>query len=548
MTGTVILAAHGAGDGSEANAAVHGLAEELQARGDVPHAVAAFHLGSPHFSTVLDDVDADVVTVVPVMTSLGHYAELVLPRELARCARYPAVSCHITEPLGTHPRLVEITQRRIAALAARFDLDPMDCHVLIVGHGTPRNHSSRLATETLAARIQATTVHAAFLEEPPTVDQACDGLPPGPLIVVPFLIGGGTHAMHDIPRELGLQADSWPATGTVGDRRILCEHAVGTWPELLDVVRDRLRPTGPAVHTSGRDAALRLGTRNSPLARWQAEFVGSRLQAHGHQVTVVEFTTSGDRDPSSAIADLPSSAPFTDDIDTALHSGDIDVAVHSLKDLSLKPSAALQTVAIMQRGAAGEALVTRTPTTVDGLPEDAIVGTSAPRRAAQILAIRPDLECRPIRGPVQSRIQQVLDGAFDAAVLAIAGLQRLGCRDHWTALPIAEFLPAPGQGAVALQARADDAHTARICATLHDSGTGRAVASELALQGCVDQNSSIVCAAWAIGNTLIHLHGRLLAPDGRWTRDVLVRGRDPQAVGREAFERLSTTAVRGGET
>jgi hydroxymethylbilane synthase len=284
---------------------------------------------------------------------------------------------------------------------------------------------------------------------------------------------------------------------------------------------------------------LRLGTRTSALARWQARRVAQRLWRERFEVRLIEITTSGDRDLARPIDDLPSDSPFTDDIEAALRAYRIDLAVHSLKDMALDQPDDLVTGAILERGDPRESLVSRGGRTLAELPPGATVGTSGLRRRAQILRLRPDLHPGPMRGAVDDRVRQVREGRFDAAVLAVAGLARLGLQDEVAEIfPFETFVPAPGQGALAVQARAGDERALRAAAALDDRRARRATDAERWLQRLFEPSNEVSLAAHASAPDDVALFARLVRKDGRRANDVWARGSTPERVADEAAGRL----------
>ncbi len=556
MTKTaLILAAHGAGEESEANALVRDLAEALRARGRFAEVAAAFNLGSPKFAEALDHVRAERVVVVPIMTSEGYFSETVLPRELARSAGYIERHVRITQPIGTHPRIADI----LAELAMRtirwFGLDAGETTLIVVGHGTERHRWSREATERLCETLRAkglcAAVHPAFLDESPRVEDAPKRTATKHMIVVPFLIGGGYHATHDIPQRLGLTpaADGQlPVCGSMGDRFIVCTEALGRQPELTDIIeQSALAEAGPANSqppveprepTVARPT-LRLGTRGSALAMWQANHVAEKLRALGLALELIQIKTQGDRDLDSPIHELGSAGPFSDEIEEALLRGDIDIAVHSLKDLPVEGRNGLVIAAVLERGDPRETLVSRDNLTLDRLPPGAVVGTSSPRRAAQLKHLRPDLETAPIRGPVEDRVRQVRRGAFDAAVLAAAGLERLGLlHEAAEVFEVGRFIPAPAQAALAVQARSEDREVLRMLRRLDHEPTRRSVKAELEFLRPYESNQEITAAAYAwVERNAIRMHARLTAADGTILWDEVIEGRNPLGMAEIAIRR-----------
>jgi hydroxymethylbilane synthase len=295
---------------------------------------------------------------------------------------------------------------------------------------------------------------------------------------------------------------------------------------------------------------LRIGARGSSLSMWQVHHAIELLHRRGVPVELVVLSSSGDRDRNVAIEDLPSAAPFADDLEDALKAGTIDVAVHSLKDLALVPSAGLVVSALLPRGPVTESLVSRNHLRFDELPRGAVIGTCSSRRQAQVHLRRPDLVCRPIRGPVDDRVDQVRAGRFDAAILATAGLERLRLSDAITeTFSASDFVPAAGQGALALQVRATDAEARALTASLDHFATRLATTAELGAErhlgsagqlppqrGC--RAGGPVAAAHAFArHAFIALHVRLLSRDGGEAVNVMASGTDPDRVALDAAER-----------
>jgi hydroxymethylbilane synthase len=245
---------------------------------------------------------------------------------------------------------------------------------------------------------------------------------------------------------------------------------------------------------------LRIGTRSSPLARWQAEWVADQLR-HCHpglEVVLVEIKTEGDRDRNTPLAQLGGTGVFTKEIQRAVLSRDVEVAVHSLKDLPTAGHAELALAAIPPREDVSDALVAPTHGTLDALPPGARVGTGSIRRRAQLLHLRHDLQIVPIRGNVETRLRQTLEGVLDAVVLAWAGLRRLGLQHLATQrLAPPTFLPAVGQGALAVECHRDDFATLQLLACLDDPVSRRAVVAERQALAELEGGCLIPLAAWA---------------------------------------------------
>jgi uroporphyrin-III C-methyltransferase len=235
----LVLAAHGSRHEPEANALVRRLAESLRGRRVFDEVAVAFHQGEPGFDSVLDEVSAEEITVVPLLTSAGHYNDVVLPDALARNRRHAEVRLRQTPPVGTHSGIAPLVARRVTELL-REGIAPRDeVSLLIVGHGTRRHGESRASTlqlvETLRRRRVAGEVLAGFLDDDPTVGEALSRARCPTVVVVPFLIGGGSHALEDLPRL----AASTP------DVRVVIDHAVGAYAGLEEIVLDLARRHTP---------------------------------------------------------------------------------------------------------------------------------------------------------------------------------------------------------------------------------------------------------------------------------------------------------------
>ena len=270
-------------------------------------------------------------------------------------------------------------------------------------------------------------------------------------------------------------------------------------------------------------SALRIGTRASRLALLQTEIVAASLRQAWPDVAleVVEITTAGDRDRTSPLTSGEGAGWFTSAIQDALLADEVDLAVHSYKDLPTARPDGLVIAAVPQRADPRDALVSRGGATLAGLPAGAVVGTSSPRRAAQTTALRPDLELRPIRGNVDTRLAKVDAGEYDAALFAIAGLERLGVADRAShVFGFEEMLPAPAQGALAVECRRDDSETRRLLAAIDDRDLRGLVSAERAFLAALEAGCSFPAAAYAESfGTTLKLHG-LVAPEG-----VLVRSK-----------------------
>jgi hydroxymethylbilane synthase len=246
-----------------------------------------------------------------------------------------------------------------------------------------------------------------------------------------------------------------------------------------------------------RRSVLRLGTRGSPLALAQTGWVAQRLRNAGVQVRIVPVRTAGDT-CSDPVADLGVGV-FVSALREALVAGEVDAAVHSYKDLPTAADPRLMLAAVPERADPRDALVARDGMVLGELPPGAVLGTGSPRRAAQLRALGLELQVVPIRGNVDSRIRRVIDGELDGVVVAAAGLARLGRITEATELiDPQQMLPAPGQGALACECRADDLDTARVLAVFFDDpGVRAAVTAERTLLAALEAGCSAPVGALA---------------------------------------------------
>lgn len=251
---------------------------------------------------------------------------------------------------------------------------------------------------------------------------------------------------------------------------------------------------------------LVLGTRTSDLALWQTDHIIEKLQAAWPdlQCERMPFITKGDRTQAQGkpLPAIGGKGLFTAELEASLRSGQIDLAVHSLKDLPVEESPGLVIGAITSRADVRDALVARNGWTLASLPKGAIVGTSSTRRAAQLLSHRPDLTVRSIRGNVATRVRKVFDGDYDATLLAVAGLERLGLMANVTEiLPLEIMLPAPGQGALAVQCRADDWATLDLLSAIDSGAVHAAVTAERTFLHLLGGGCSAPVAAYATSDS-----------------------------------------------
>jgi hydroxymethylbilane synthase len=286
--------------------------------------------------------------------------------------------------------------------------------------------------------------------------------------------------------------------------------------------------------------SLTFATRPSKLARWQTNWVMSALQRAwpGLECRQVVITTQGDRNLDQPLPEIGGKGLFTQELEAELLAGKVQAAVHSLKDLPVEDPPGLAVGAIPRRADVRDVLISKDGLTLDQLPPGALVGTSSLRRTAQLRAYRPDLRVEPLRGNVDTRIRRALEGQFDAILLAGAGVTRLGLSEHisqW--LPLEVMLPAPGQGALAVQCRSGDEQTLNYLAAIDDSQTRQAVLAERVFLAALGGGCSLPVGAYAVvQDGQIHLQGAAAAVDGSRLVRVQASGQNPQAVGQQAAQ------------
>jgi len=287
---------------------------------------------------------------------------------------------------------------------------------------------------------------------------------------------------------------------------------------------------------------LRIGTRDSALARWQAEWVAAQLAARSVEVELVPIHTSGDADQQGPIGQIGSQGVFTSELQRALLERRIDLAVHSLKDLPTDPVEGLALGAVPARAPVADALLAASGVELDDLPGGAVVGTGSLRRRAQLLHARRDLEVRDIRGNVDTRLRKLDQSEYDAIVLAEAGLVRLGLAERITQrLPAEVMLSAVGQGALGLELRIDDAATIETVRPLDHPPTHAAVIAERALLAALQGGCLAPIAAHARQSAgQLKLDARVIHPQGSQRLDASETGPldDPVGVGRRAADSL----------
>ena len=268
---------------------------------------------------------------------------------------------------------------------------------------------------------------------------------------------------------------------------------------------------------AGMDRPLRIGTRQSPLAVVQAKMVANALLSEhgwrGDQVKLVPMVASGDKIQDRALADVGGKALWTKELDRALLAGEIDCAVHSMKDVETLRQDKMLIAAMLERADIHDRLVGAD--SIDELPQGAVVGTASPRRKAQLLHHRPDLDIRLIRGNVQTRLTKIEDGEYAATLLAAAGLDRLDMSDIGQEISDEQMLPAPAQGAIGIECLDADYHVRRLLKAVSCEETNLAVTAERSfLKELSADCHSPVAALATVYNQEVHLRAQLLLPDG----------------------------------
>jgi hydroxymethylbilane synthase len=300
-------------------------------------------------------------------------------------------------------------------------------------------------------------------------------------------------------------------------------------------------------------AILRIGSRGSQLALWQANYISERLRARGHEVEIEIIHTTGDKITDVPLAQVGTKGGlgkgiFTKEIEEALAAGRINLAVHSLKDLPTELATGFEIAAITTREDARDAFCSRLYSKIEDLPQRARVGTSSLRRQAQLKAIRPDLDMHPLRGNVDTRLRKLEQGEYDAIILASAGLKRLGKTELIKQIIPAEIMcPAAGQGALGIEIREGDSATRQHLEFLNDPAARAATTCERALLNRLGGGCQVPIGAFAeVRNGKLHLDAIVADPDGskllRESRDGSLD--NPEGLGSAVGETLLS---RGGD-
>ncbi|MBI3932765.1 MAG: hydroxymethylbilane synthase [Acidobacteria bacterium] len=285
---------------------------------------------------------------------------------------------------------------------------------------------------------------------------------------------------------------------------------------------------------------IRIGSRGSALALWQAEHVKAHLGTLGHTAEIRVITTTGDRVLDRRLEAVGGKGAFLKEIEEALLAEEVDLAVHSLKDVPTQLPDGLRLAAFLERADPRDALLSASGRGLAELPDGARVGTTSLRRRAQIRAFRPGLVLADLRGNVDTRIRRLREGQYEAVILALAGLTRLGRREEVTEVLEADvLLPAPGQGAIALECRSGDERIESAVAPLDHAPTARAVAAERSFLSALGGGCNVPLGAYAqVGADGLRLRALVARPDGSEVLRGEGQGKDPEALGRSVAKDL----------
>jgi hydroxymethylbilane synthase len=292
---------------------------------------------------------------------------------------------------------------------------------------------------------------------------------------------------------------------------------------------------------------LRIGTRGSMLARWQAEFIRKQLfQVAGVEAEIVIIKTSGDKMQQSSLAQIGGKGIFIKELEEALLEESVDLAVHSVKDIPTETPGRLFFPAVCRRDDVRDCLISNTGTPLANLKKGARVGTGSLRRQAQLLHYRPDLDIRELRGNVDTRLRKVESGEYDAIVLSKAGLDRLGWSQRITEPLSTEIsLPAVGQGAIAIESRVKDEEAGKVLGRLDDWETRTAIIAERALLAALHGGCQVPLGAWArIERGELLMEAVVCSVDG--VQYVRHRATAPPEQAAELGEHMARLLVEGG--
>jgi hydroxymethylbilane synthase len=293
-------------------------------------------------------------------------------------------------------------------------------------------------------------------------------------------------------------------------------------------------------------ALLRIGSRGSQLALWQANHVAALLREQGHTVEITIIKTTGDKITDVALSLVGTKGMFTKEIEEALEAKSIDLAVHSLKDVPTELMPGFELAAIMKREDARDAFVSAKFGSISTLPHAARVGTSSLRRQAQLRALRPDLDIHPLRGNVDTRLRKLEEGEYDAVILAAAGLRRLGRIEFVREIvPVSKMCPAAGQGALSIEIRKGDAVTRRHLAFLDDPDARTTTACERAALNALGGGCQVPIGAYAETTAgKLRLVAIVARPDGSELLRAEQIGSDPEHLGSVVGQELLGKGAR----
>lgn len=287
---------------------------------------------------------------------------------------------------------------------------------------------------------------------------------------------------------------------------------------------------------------ITITTRKSALAMWQTEYAARLIEQKTKlQTELLGLTTEGDRRLEVSLNKIGGKGLFLKELQQAMLNGAANIAVHSMKDVPSDPSKKFTIAAVLPRADASDALVSNHYQNLQQLPPSAIVGTSSLRRQSQLLSIRPDLQVKPLRGNVNSRLQKLDDGQYDAILLATAGLSRLGF-EHRIAKKLTppNWLPAVSQGAIGIECRTTDQHLIQLLQPLNHQPTWRCVQAERSLNAELQGSCSVAIGAYAqqLNQQQLHLQAIVLSPDGKQILHAQAQGNEPKTLGKNVAQQL----------
>lgn len=293
---------------------------------------------------------------------------------------------------------------------------------------------------------------------------------------------------------------------------------------------------------------LTLATRDSALVLWQTKHVAAAIEARtDYRTQLLPMTTEGDRRLEVTLSKLGGKGLFLKELEQAMLAGEANIAVHSMKDVPADMPDDFLICAVLERADASDAFVSNHYQSLDDLPDGAVVGTSSLRRQAQLLSLRPDLQIKPLRGNVNSRLQKLDDGQYAAIILASAGLIRLGFEDRIASrLTAPQWLPAVSQGAIGVECLANNGQLAEELSVLSHADTHLCIRAERALNLTLEGSCSVAIGAYAeaLSDHSIHLKAAVFSPDGEQVLNAQQQGYDPESLGRVVAEDLLSQGAK----